>query len=47
MKVRAKVAFFDDSGVHKRGDIVEVKIFDSNTMEKLEEKPTETKTKKK
>lgn len=37
MKVRVKAPFFDDNGVHKKGDIVDVKSFNSTTMELLEE----------
>ena len=47
MKVRAKIPFYDDTGLHKSGEIVEIKNYDPAIMEKLEEKPAETKTKKK
>lgn len=48
MKVKAKCAFYDGA-IHKRGEILEVKIFDASTMEKLEEEKPEKKatTKKK
>lgn len=47
MKVIAKTVFFDDSGLHKKGDIVEVKKFDASRMVELaEEKKVEKKTKK-
>lgn len=38
MKVRVKRVFFDDNGLHKVGDIVEVKKIDDNLMEVIEEK---------
>ena len=49
MKVRVKVVFFDDNGLHKVGDIVEVKAFDDTRMELVEEakKPALKKTTKK
>ena len=37
MKVRVKTPFFDDNGVHKKGEIVEVKSFSPDRMEHLEE----------
>ena len=37
MKVRVKTPFFDDNGVHKKGEIVEVKSFNPDRMEHLEE----------
>lgn len=37
MKVRVKLAFFDDNGVHKKGEIVEVKTFQPDRMEMIVE----------
>lgn len=37
MKVRVKTPFFDDNGVHKKGEIVEVKLFSADRMELLKE----------
>lgn len=47
MKVRVKVAFYDDNGIHRVGDIVEVKAFDENHMELVEEKKPAVKKAKK
>lgn len=47
MKVKVKVPFFDDNGLHKVGDIVEVKTFDERRMEKVEAEKTEKKTTRK
>lgn len=49
MKVRVKAPFFDDNGIHKKGEITEVKKFDPYLMELIvekvekEEKPKKTK----
>ena len=40
MKVKVKAPFFDASGIHKPGEIVEVKEFRSEYMELVEEKKT-------
>jgi len=42
MQVKVKVVFFDDNGVHKVGDVVEVKNFDETRMERIEEPKTTT-----
>lgn len=48
MKIRAKVAFYYNGAVHKKGEVLEVGVFDAATMEKLEEpKPTEKKATRK
>ena len=38
MKVKVKAPFFDERGIHKRGDIVDVKAFRPEYMELIEEK---------
>lgn len=45
MKVLVKAPFFDENGIHKKGDIVEVKRFKPEYMELVEEKK-ETKVEK-
>lgn len=47
MKVKVIKVFFDDNGLHKKGEIVDVKLFDGNLMEKVVEKTTEKKSIKK
>lgn len=47
MKVLVKRPFYDDTGLHKKGDIVEVKAFDGDLMEAIEEKPEKKATTKK
>lgn len=45
MKVRVKVPFYDDKGIHKKGDIIEVNEYSSDVMELVgskEEKKIET-----
>lgn len=44
MKVKVKSVFFDDKGLHKKGEIVEVKTFMADRMELVKE---EVKTEKK
>lgn len=41
MKVRVKAPFFDEKGIHKRGDICEVTNFRPEYMELVEEKKNE------
>ena len=38
MKVKVKAPFFDEKGIHKRGDICEVNKFRPEYMELVEEK---------
>lgn len=38
MKIKVKAPFFDENGIHKRGDIVDVKTFRPEYMELIEEK---------
>ena len=38
MKVKVKSPFFDENGIHKPGDICEVKSFRPEYMELVEEK---------
>lgn len=38
MKIKVKAPFFDENGIHKRGDIVDVKSFRPEYMELIEEK---------
>lgn len=37
MKVKVKRVFFDDNGLHKVGEVVEVSEFNSELMETVEE----------
>lgn len=46
MKVKVLRAFFDDNGIHKKGEIVDVKVFQADRMELVEEKEKKA-TKKK
>jgi len=47
MKVIVKRPFFDDNGLHKVDEIVDVKVFDENLMNVIEEKkPAKKATKK-
>lgn len=46
MKVKVKIPFYDDTGIHKKGDIVDVKVFDENLMELVEDKAEKTPAKK-
>lgn len=39
MLVIVKRVFYDESGLHRKGDKVEVNNFDENLMELVEEKP--------
>lgn len=41
MKVKVKAPFFDEKGIHKRGEICEVSKFRPEYMELIEEKKTE------
>ena len=41
MKVRVKAPFFDDKGIHKKGEVCEVQNFRPEYMELVEEKKTE------
>lgn len=41
MKIIVKAPFFDERGIHKKGEIVEVDKFKPEYMELLEEKKTE------
>lgn len=47
MKVTVKRVFFDEKGLHKIGDVIEVEQFNADIMELIEEKKTEKKTKAK
>ena len=38
MKVKDKAPFFDENGIHKKGEITEVKNFRPEYMELVEEK---------
>lgn len=38
MKIKVKAPFFDENGIHKVGEIVEVKNFRPEYMELVEEK---------
>lgn len=38
MKVKVIAPFFDENGIHKRGDVVDVKAFRPEYMELIEEK---------
>lgn len=41
MKVKVKAPFFDEKGIHKRGEICEVERFRPEYMELVEEKKTD------
>lgn len=41
MKVKVKAPFFDEKGIHKKGDICEVNKFRPEYMELVEEKKAE------
>ena len=41
MKVLVKAPFFDENGIHKRGEVCEVTNFRPEYMELVEEKKTE------
>lgn len=45
MKVTVKRVFFDNNGVHRAGDVVEVENFDAELMEEVVEKKVEKKAK--
>lgn len=38
MKIKVKSPFFDENGIHKKGEIAEVKTFRPEYMELIEEK---------
>lgn len=46
MKVVVKRVFFDDKGLHRKGDKIEVNYFDENLMTKIEEPKVEEPKKK-
>lgn len=46
MKVIVKTVFFDNNGVHKVGEIVEVENFDERRMELVEKEEKKKTTKK-
>lgn len=41
MKVKVKAPFFDENGIHKKGEVCEVTNFRPEYMELVEEKKTE------
>ena len=41
MKVKVKAPFFDENGIHKKGEVCEVTNFCPEYMELVEEKKTE------
>lgn len=41
MKVKVKVPFYDDKGIHKKGDIIDVSDFSSDMMELVKEEKKE------
>lgn len=46
MKIKVKAPFFDENGIHKKGEICEVKQFNPIYMELVTEKVTEEKKEK-
>jgi len=46
MKVTATVPFFDNTGLHKVGEVVEVETFDERRMMKVETEKAEKAPKK-
>lgn len=47
MKVTVKRVFYDNNGLHRKGEVVEVDTFDENLMELVKEKKPEKKVKDK
>lgn len=47
MKVTITKVFFDDNGLHRIGDVIEVENFNPELMEKVEEKPKKKAVEKK
>lgn len=45
MKVKVKRVFFDNNGLHRKGDIVSVDNFEADKMELIEEPKVEKKAK--
>lgn len=45
MKVTVKRVFFDDKGLHRKGEVVEVEKFNADLMELIAEKKPEKKAK--
>lgn len=37
MKVRIKIPFYDDKGIHKKGEIIDVETFSSDLMELVDD----------
>lgn len=42
MKVVVKTVFFDNNGVHKVGEVIDVEVFDERRMEQVAEKEEKT-----
>lgn len=45
MKVTVKKVFFDDNGLHRKGETIEVENFNADLMELVPEKKPEKKAK--
>ena len=45
MKVKVKRVVFDNNGLHRKGEVCEVEVFDSELMELVEEVKPEKKIK--
>lgn len=45
MKVTVKRVFFDDNGLHRKGEIIEVEKINEDLMEAIPEKKPEKRTK--
>lgn len=45
MKVRVKAAYFDDAGIHSKGEVLEVKTFDPLVHETVQETTSESRPK--
>lgn len=45
MKVIVKSLFYDENGIHRKGDIIDVKTFRPGIMEAVDEKPAKAETK--
>ena len=45
MKVRAKSLFYDENGIHRKGEVIDVKTFRPGIMEAVDEKPAKAEKK--
>lgn len=45
MKVRVKSLFYDENGIHRKGEVIDVKTFRPGIMEAVDEKPAKAEKK--